>query len=188
MQGKKITIDQGKEALDLLSRLSPEQYQERRAWLARISDPRFNPNMLRLFYPFKANQPFQWNCRGVEREGAVCEASVTIADLELVPFHKDGEKWISGEEMRTRAADEEAYPGCSGFGQHQAEDILERASELPEEFRKYVIVFADSVLLDGVCHRYVPFLAWDGGRWQLNWRWIDSSFERVCRFPRLRRE
>lgn len=188
MQGKKITIDQGKEALDLLSRLSPEQYQARRAWLGRISDPNFNLDMLRLFWPFKDERLLRENWHGVEREGALCEAPINIATLELIPCHKDGEKWISGEEMRARATDEKAYPGCSGFGQHQAEDILERAHELPEEFRKYAIVFADSLLVSDSGGRFFPCLLWRDDQWRLSWSSIAWRFNRHCRFPRLRRE
>ena len=141
-------------------------------------------------WPFKDKRPLEWKWRGIEREGALCEAPIDISRLELVPFHKDGEEWVSGEEMMRRASDAAAFPGCQGWSQHCAEDILEQAAKLPKEWARDdgpVILFPDTVLLDDNGNRNVPYLFWDDGRWQLDWCWLGFSFYRNCRFARLRK-
>lgn len=142
------------------------------------------------FSAFRDQRPFEWGWKGVEREGALCEAPVDISKLELVPFYKDGEDWVSGEEMMRRAADKNAFSGCQGWSQHHAEDILSRADELPADWTRNdgpIPVFTDTVLLDDNGNRSVPYLVWFDGRWQLGWSWLDGIFGRRCRFFRLRK-
>jgi hypothetical protein len=143
--------------------------------------------VLKALWPFKDQRPLEWGWKGVEREGAPCESPVDIKRLEFVPFHKDGEDWVGGGEMRRRSADERAFPGCKGWSQHHAEDILERASELPEEAKQFIIVFADTVLFREDGDRCVPCLVWGVGQWQLRWLCLGGDFLRFYRFLRLRK-
>lgn len=43
-----------------------------------------------------------------------------------------------------------------------------------------------TILLNKNGNRYVPYLIWNDGRWQLNWNWLDNNFNRNYRFLRLR--
>jgi hypothetical protein len=180
------TIGQMRELMSWGCRLTMAEYQRRRGLLRRATDPKCELGA-KLLWPFKDGRPLEWNWKGVEREGAPCESPVDISKLEFVPFHKDGEGWVGGDEMRRRSADVKAFPGCQDWSQHHAEDILERASELPEEAKQFVLVFADTVLLGKRGDRYVPCLVWFNGQWQLDWYWLGDSFSRYYRFPRLRK-
>jgi hypothetical protein len=180
-----LTAGQVDELIGFARRLSKREYQERRNLLRRATDPDQDLGS-KLLWSFKDERPLDWGWI-VEREGALCESCVDISRLELIPFHKYDENWVGGEEMLRRANDTEAFPGCQGWSQHYAEDILERANELPEDFRKFVIVFADSVFLDEDGDRRVPYLVWYGSRWCLDWDFLDYSFRRDDRFLRLRK-
>ncbi len=185
---QEVTAGQVDEMTGWLRRLTPDEYQTRRGLLRRVTDPKLDMGP-KLLWPFKDERPLTWGWKGVEREGALCEGRIDVSRLELVPFHKDGEDVVSGEEMMRRAGDEKNFPGCQGWSQHYAEQLLEQAAELPKEWARegLVILFTDTVLLDGYGNRGVPYLIGDGGGVQLDWGWIDCGFGRHCRFPRLRK-
>lgn len=188
MGKKMMSAGQLAELTGWVRRLTSEEYQRRRGLLRRATDPKreIGPALL---YPFKNERPLEWGWN-IEREGAFCEAPVDISKIELVPFHKDGEEWISGGEMMRRASDEKAFPGCQNWSQHHAEDILSRADELPADWARNdgpILLFPDTVLLGGGVGRYMPYLFWFGGRWRLHWFWFDDGFNQNCRFVRLRK-
>src|SRR3989344_4444850 len=54
---------------------------------------------------------------------------------------EDGESSILGEELVVRAREEFKI----NYGQHDAEWLLEHQDEIPEEFRKYYLVFTGTV-------------------------------------------
>ena len=186
---QKVTSGQVAEMTTWLRRLTPQEYQQRRGLLRRATDPECELGP-KLLWPFKDKRPLQWNWKGVEREGALCEGCINVTRLELVPFHNAGENCVPGAEMLSRAADAKAFPGCQGWGQHAAEQLLERAAELPQEWARDggpMILFPDTILLGGGGDRGVACLVWRGGSWRLGWGWLDLGFGRDCRFVRLRK-
>jgi hypothetical protein len=186
---EKVTPGQIDEMTDWLKRLSKEEYQKRRGLLRRVTDPKQAMDA-KLLYPFNDQRPLEWGWKGVEREGAIVESLIDISKLELVVFHREGEDWVSGADMLRRSADETKFPGCQGWGQHAAEDILSRASELPTEWandnKGPVLLFADTVLVSDGGDRLVPCLCWIDGQWQLYWYCLDYGFSRDYHFVRLR--
>ena len=127
--------------------------------------------------------------RGARRH-AVCNGPINISCLEAVPFHKDGEQLVSGDEMMRRARDAKNFPGCSDWSQHHAEQLLLQAAELPKEWACEsgpALLFPDTVLLGGYGSRSVPYLFWGDGQWQLGWGWLGDGFLRGYRFLRLRK-
>ena len=104
-------------------------------------------------------------------------------DLELVSFLKQGESSINGEEMAQRARVELD----ANYGQEDAEWLLEHQNKIPAEFREYYIVFTGTIWWGSDVHRYVPYLHWRGGRWYLNFYWIDSVWGSSDRLVRPRK-
>jgi len=152
-------------------------------------DKSFVIQSLKQVYPFKDQRPMERGWQGMEREGAPCASPIAISKLEAVVFHKEGEDWVFGEEMMRRATDVERFPGCQGWGQHAAEDILSRAAELPAEWANEqgpALLSPDTVLVGKDGRRRVPYLVFHDGGWQLNWGYLDDDFSRYCRFVRLR--
>gem|GEM_PF-2563187 len=185
MKRVQVTSGQVAEMTDWLRRLTPDEYQERRTLLCRVTDPKC-PVGPELLYPFKDKRPLEWRWR-VTREGGKRTERIDIARLEAVPFHKDGEQWISGDEMLRRARDEKNFSGCGEWSQHDGEEILARANELLEEVRKYALILPDTEFLGEVGGRLVAYLVWRGGRWRLDWYFLGGSFDRDYRFLRLRK-
>lgn len=187
MKRVQVTVGQIAEMTTFLCRLTPEEYQARRGLLRRVTDPKQALDV-KLLYPFTDQRPVEWGWQGVEREGAPCDEPIDIAKLELVPFHNPDEEYVSGEEMMRRAGDGKKYPGCQAMGQHAAEHLLSRADKLPKEWANDqgpVLLFIDTILVDGGGYRDVPCLFCYGGGWRLGWCWLSSGFLRCCRFVRL---
>lgn len=105
---------------------------------------------------------------------------IPASKLELVPFLKEGEEYIKGEELVRRAREELN----ANLGQRQVEHLLERQEEIPEEWREYYLVFTGTIWCDRGGPRYVPCLYWYGGRWYLYFRWLDRGFDRLGRLLR----
>lgn len=137
-------------------------------------------------WPFKNRCPLEWGWE-MEHEGAPCEGPIDISRLELVPFHNEGEKRVSGEELMRRVRDE-SFSGCAGWSQHHAEQLLEQTEELPTEWEcddGPSLLFPDTVFLVQRGQRSIPCLFWEGGLWQLAWIWLEHGFRRRCRLFRL---
>ncbi|MEK9134733.1 MAG: hypothetical protein AAB451_00275 [Patescibacteria group bacterium] len=103
------------------------------------------------------------------------------AKLDFISFLKPGEGSIGGNEMVRRARELHA-----NFGQRHAEYLLEHQREIPQEFRKYYIVFTGTIwrIPDGGLS--VACLLWDGGRWILDFHWLENDWGSGDRLPRSR--
>jgi len=101
---------------------------------------------------------------------------------ELGEFLKDKEGFVNGEEMMTRA---QTMGNCAG--QRHAEAMLRDSSKIPEEWRKYVLVFTDTVWQGSDGSRRVAYLGWDGDRWCLCFYWLRRDFDQGYRLVRLRK-
>ena len=86
---------------------------------------------------------------------------ISVRDLELGPFLKLGESYVSGEEMVRRARVELD----ANYGQEDAEYLLGHRGEIPAEFRSHVLVFTATVWLDVDRSRRVAYLRWSGESW-----------------------
>jgi len=99
-------------------------------------------------------------------------AEISAGNLELVPFLKEGERYIEGEELVRRARGELR----ANLGQRHAEYLLEHQEEIPEEFRKYYLAFPGTVWRDRDGVRYVACLYWRGRRWYPDFYWLARVF------------
>ena len=136
-------------------------------------------------YPFTYKFPW-WNdkCK-VEREGTPSPTPLDFTKLEAVPFHKEGENFVSGGEMLRRASDPVAFPGCQGWGMHQGGELHERRAEIPEAMRGFALLLPDTILLVENGLRCIACLFWCGGEWQFRYDWIGGRFNRRFQFVRL---
>lgn len=103
-------------------------------------------------------------------------------DLELVPFLKNGETLINGEEMVRRARKLNA-----NYGQEDAEWLLEHQNEIPVKFRGFYLPFTGTVWQDSNGHRHVPYLYWFGEHWFLYFLWLVDDWHSHGRLLRPRK-
>lgn len=92
-------------------------------------------------------------------------------NLEFVAFLKSDENSVTGEVMLERARGDLN----ANLGQQHAEWLLEHQAEIPEEFRKYYLVFTGTIWRVSVGDRNVPCLGWSGNKWCLGFRWLGSG-------------
>ena len=97
---------------------------------------------------------------------------ISVSDLKPVPFLHEGEDYVGGEDM-VRRSREELH---ANLGQRHAEYLLENHNEIPEELRKFVLVFPGTIWRSRYGNRSVPCLDWDDGQWQLSFRWLENGF------------
>lgn len=107
---------------------------------------------------------------------------ISPTKLELVSFLKPGEISVGGEEMIRRAREELG----ANLGQRHAEYLLEHQQGIPQEFRKYCIVFTGTVWRYPDGGRSVADLYWDGLRWILHFVWLGHVWFSSDRLARLR--
>ncbi len=107
---------------------------------------------------------------------------ISVANMELMPFLKEGENYVGGEEMVRRARKELN----TNLGQRHAEFLLEHQNEIPEEFRQYVLVFTGTIWRDRDGDRGVPCLYWLSEQWYLDVDWLENGFSVDYRLPRPR--
>lgn len=108
----------------------------------------------------------------LEKEGPAYPASIVKpTDLELVAFVYYGEQSVVGAELERRATKLGA-----DLGQHTAEWLLDHKDEIPEEWRRYYLVFPGSVWQDSLGRRRVPDLCWGGARWYLYFPRLGPRF------------
>lgn len=118
----------------------------------------------------------------LEKEGPGHPAGVTKpGDLKLVTFLNYGEQSVTGTELEQRASE------LGVLGQHTAEWLLDHQYEIPAEWRRYYLVFLDSVWQSSDGNRYVPCLYWGGGRWYLDFDWLAYGFDSFVRLVQPRK-
>lgn len=111
--------------------------------------------------------------------------NVLLADnqenkLFLHSFLNEGENYVSGEKMLKRAKKMGDLAG-----QLHAERILTQADTIPDEWKKYFLLFPGTVWRGSDGDLRVPYLGWRGGEWCLLFGWLVSGFRSHCRLVRL---
>ncbi|MEK7579048.1 MAG: hypothetical protein AAB460_00740 [Patescibacteria group bacterium] len=112
----------------------------------------------------------------LEDEPLVGEPVLTLAE-----FLRDGEEYVGGEEMVTRAT---ALDGTTG--QRHAEQLLGQQKDIPEEYRQFALVFTGTIWRRPEdSGRRVTCLIWGCGAWYLKFFWLGRAFGRYFRLVRL---
>lgn len=99
-----------------------------------------------------------------------------------VPFLNNGESSVNGEVVAERAVTLDA-----NYGQEDAEWLLGHQDMIPAELRNYFLVFPATKWRRPVGGRRVPCLYFDGGRWCLDFGWLDHVFSGDGRLVRPRK-
>lgn len=89
-----------------------------------------------------------------------------------IPFLKEGEDYVNGEEMVRRAR----YELDANYGQEDAEWLVENQDKIPVELRNFYLVFPATIWRGPDGLRSVSYLFWDGDRWSLLFRWLDVDW------------
>lgn len=90
--------------------------------------------------------------------------------IQFIDFFKDGEDYINGEEMLKRCDKDMA--GKEDLEYYQAHP------KLLEDYKDKYLIFGNYTKLDSDRNRYVAYLYWDGGLWDLRWLWLGNAFHR----------
>lgn len=101
----------------------------------------------------------------------------SIAQLKLVPFLREDEEHINGEELIYRAKTELNVD----FGQLDAEFLLKYQHIIPEEFRDYYLVFSGTIWCDKDEYIYIASLHWHHERWHLCLCCLADNFGKSAR-------
>lgn len=112
-------------------------------------------------------------------ENAPC--SIPPADIIGLPFLKDGEDHIGGEEMLVRSR------SLACYGQEDAEWLLDHQDQIPVELRQFYLVFPRTVWKYRGGDRFIPCLDWYGSEWFLYFSRLEGGFVRRDRLASPRR-
>ncbi|MFA5128472.1 MAG: hypothetical protein WC445_00740 [Patescibacteria group bacterium] len=96
----------------------------------------------------------------------------SVGDLEFLSFLREGEFAVDGKTMRRRAVEAKANLGLADL-----KLVLAHRAEIPEEMRKFYLVFPGTVLRYMVNTALnVAGLRWHGGLWVVSFRWLDDEW------------
>lgn len=136
-------------------------------------------NSIKIGFLRDMSKEFGWT---LEEEGPQHPKGLTVGGLKLQQFLKDGQKYIKGDELRRRAKDS----NNANLGQHTVEYLIEHQTDIPAEWRKYILVFPVTVWLDSSFYFRIPQLYWSSGQWQQDFTWLRYGFESDHRLLSLR--
>lgn len=105
----------------------------------------------------------------------VAPSQFDISKLKPRSFLKNGEKYISGEEMRKRAVEFKANRGLSDGGRMLAEQ-----DKISVEFLDCYIPLPGTLLCDSIGHLYIPVLYCHGVLWRLGFDFFDNDWDDEC--------
>lgn len=100
--------------------------------------------------------------------------------LELAEFLKKGETSVIGDVMFDRAVELD-----NRASQQHAERLLAQQDSIPEEWRKFYLVFPGTKWRHSGGGPLVPYLRWSGVKWYLGWRWLGYHWNSDCRLVRI---
>lgn len=112
---------------------------------------------------------------------------------EDVPFNPGKELTLSlsellqGEETSIKATEMLKRANKMGnlAGLAHARYLFSRKEMIPEEWKKYFLIFPGTELSDSDGNLHVPCLRWDGDEWYLFFRWLGNDFHSDYRLVRL---
>lgn len=167
---------------DALGRFARQQHD----WFERVRKGSLNPeevaNAVQVIIDRGSLFKYDKRRDGWEMVEDVKFTLIDPANLELISILKPGEQYIGGEEAVRRARTDLH----SNLDQRQAEYLLEHQHEIPEEFRKYYLVFTGTIWRSPGGYRSVSCLRWDGWKWFLYFRWLGHDLDCLARLVRPR--
>lgn len=127
---------------------------------------------MKICFSQKANLP----------SGLMIKKDIPLADgeLELSEFLKveDG-GYVNGAEMMKRS---KKIGGLTGYA--HAQYLFSHQKEIPDEWKKFFLIFAGCELEDSVGYRRVPDMYFLDDRWHFVFCWLAYDFYGSCRLVR----
>lgn len=114
--------------------------------------------------------PFIPNGWAVEehKKGGMFKFNPEKISLYLSKKQKKGS--IGGHDLRKELADKPV------MNANVLDYLLAHPELIPEEWKGKYIFFWGTIYRHSPCYLYVPYLDWDGSRWNEGYRWLDSDF------------
>ena len=106
---------------------------------------------------------------------------IEVQDLEFIPFLEAGESGISGRVMRERS-----LKLMANLGLDDAIRVLKDQTEIPAVMQDYFIIFPGTTLRDLGGSLNVPYLRCSGGRWYVEFDWLDHGWYSLNRLARIK--
>jgi hypothetical protein len=129
-----------------------------------------------------ASAPFQndktsegWQLQVDESE----PAKISADSIELAIFIEEGQPDLIGEDMVEHLL---AIP--SKLGQRHAEYLIDHQGVIPEEFRRYSVIFPGTVWTDSVGNHYVPYIKYRQEAWTIDFGIVEGGVDDRDRYVR----
>ena len=104
---------------------------------------------------------------------------ISADSVELAIFIEEGEPDLIGEDMVEHVL---AIP--SKLGQRHAEYLMDHPQVIPEEFRRYSVIFPGTVWTDSVGNHYVPYIRYRQEVWALDFGIVEGGVDDRDRYLR----
>jgi hypothetical protein len=106
-------------------------------------------------------------------------AQISADSIEMVLFIEEGQPDLIGEDMVEHVL---AIP--SRLGQRHAEYLMEHQGMIPEEFRRYSVIFPGTIWTDSVGNHYVPYIKYRQEEWTIDFGIVEGGVDDRDRYVR----
>ena len=131
-----------------------------------------------------ANAPFQndkltdgWELLEDQSE----PTQISGETIELALFIEEGEPDLIGEDMV-----DHVLAITSKLGQRHAEYLIDHQGAIPEEFKRYSVIFPGTVWMDKVGNHYVPYIKYRQEEWSIDFGIVEGGVDDRDRYVRPR--
>lgn len=104
---------------------------------------------------------------------------ISADSIELAIFIEEGQPDLIGEDMV-----EHVLAIKSKLGQRHAEYLIDHQQVIPEEFRRYSVIFPGTVWTDSVGNHYVPYIRYRQEVWTLDFGIVEGGVDDRDRYLR----
>ena len=184
-----MTIDQESEVLELISQLTPNEYQARRPWLARLADPAFDLKTLDgiltpTTYGTAIMPPFDGAILDEDGPG---DETFDVSRLMLIPILKDEENQTTVKEAVRKG---QANSGTN-WGERAAFVVREAGNAGKISLEVWPVgcyaLFTKTIWRDRDDSRYAWCVFRSEGGFTCGYRWFTFVVNASGRFPSLRK-
>ena len=106
-------------------------------------------------------------------------AQISADSIELVIFIEEGQPDLIGEDMVEHVLAIE-----SKLGQRHAEYLIDNQQAIPEEFRRYSVIFPGTLWTDSVGNHYVPYIRYRQENWTIDFGIVEGGVDDRDRYVR----
>lgn len=104
---------------------------------------------------------------------------ISADTIELAIFIEEGQPDLIGEDMVEHMLAIE-----SKLGQRHAEYLIDNQKAIPEEFRRYSVIFPGTIWTDSVGNHYVPYIKYRQEVWTIDFGIVEGGVDDRDRYVR----